>query len=76
MAHDITDLGTKLYDNMKAENELKQHREKTLQFLDSISNIDSNNEQGMIENKVKEIISQQNDQISEMSQYVQRLEKD
>lgn len=56
---------------------MKQHREKAIQFLENISrNLESNNEQQYIEKCVSEIIAQQQENISQMKNYVGNLEKD
>ena len=45
LATEITESGAKLYDLLGQERELKDHRDKALEFLDSISkNLDSNTE--------------------------------
>eukprot|EP01016_Furgasonia_blochmanni_P041063 TRINITY_DN5295_c0_g1_i8.p1 TRINITY_DN5295_c0_g1~~TRINITY_DN5295_c0_g1_i8.p1 ORF type:complete len:450 (+),score=104.33 TRINITY_DN5295_c0_g1_i8:65-1414(+) len=77
LATEITEKGAKLYDLLSKENDLRQHREKALQFLDSISrNLESNSEQQYIEKCVKELIEQQAEQINEMQKYVANLERD
>ena len=46
LATEITETGAKLYDLIGCERELRQNRDKALEFLDSISkNLDSNTEQ-------------------------------
>ena len=46
LAQEIADSGAKLYDMLGQEKELKMHRDKALEFLDSISrNLDTNTEQ-------------------------------
>ena len=45
LATEITESGAKLYDLLGQERELKENRDKALEFLDSISkNLDSNTE--------------------------------
>jgi len=45
LATEITESGAKLYDYLGHERDLKQARDKALDFLDSISrNLDTNNE--------------------------------
>jgi len=45
VANEITEIGAKLFDSLSKENELKQHRDKALSFLDNISrNFESNSE--------------------------------
>ncbi len=45
LASEITESGAKLFDLLGQEKDLKENREKALEFLDSISrNLDSNSE--------------------------------
>lgn len=77
LAQEIIDSGAKLHDLLEKEGELRDHREKALQFLENISrDLQSNNEQDYIEKKVKEIIQQQTENIKEMQNVVTNLEKD
>lgn len=58
IATEITEIGVKLFESLQKEGELKQHREKALNFLDNISrNFESNSENQYIEKCVKEIIA-------------------
>jgi clusterin-associated protein 1 len=76
-AQEIIDTGAKLHDLLEKESELKQHRDKALTFLDNISrNLESNSEQAYIEKNVREIIKQQTENIEEMKNYVNELERD
>jgi clusterin-associated protein 1 len=57
LATEITESGAKLFDLLGQERDLKEAREKALEFLDSISrNLDSNNEQVYIEKCIRNII--------------------
>lgn len=50
LANEITDTGAKLHDSLGKENDLRETREKVIEFLDSISrNLGSNTEQEYIE---------------------------
>lgn len=50
IAGEITESGGKLFDLLNKENDLSQHREKAILFLENISrNLESNNEQQYIE---------------------------
>jgi len=77
VAQEIIDTGAKLHDLLEKEGELREHREKALNFLENISrNLQSDNEQVYIEKKVREIIQQQTENIKEMHTVVNNLEKD
>ncbi|EAR81839.1 clusterin-associated protein (macronuclear) [Tetrahymena thermophila SB210] len=77
IANDITEIAQKLFDSLNKENDLQQHRDKALQFLDNISrNLESNSEQAYIEQCVREIIKQQDQGIIDMQNYVSNLEKE
>lgn len=53
MATKITESGAKLFDLLNKENDLREHREKAIAFLENISrNLESNNEQQYIEKLV------------------------
>ena len=57
LASEITETGSKLFDLLGKERELKQSRDKALAFLDSISrNLDTNSEQVYIEKCIENII--------------------
>ena len=57
LASEITESGAKLFDLLGQEKELRDAREKALEFLDSISrNLDTNNEQVYIEKAIRNII--------------------
>ena len=57
LATEITESGAKLFDLLGQERELKESRDKALEFLDSISrNLDTNTEQVYIEKCIGNII--------------------
>jgi clusterin-associated protein 1 len=57
LASEITEAGAKLYDSLAGEKDLKDSRDKALDFLDQISsNIDSHSEQQYIEKAIRGII--------------------
>lgn len=57
LATEITESGAKLYDLLSSEKELKNAREKAMEFLESISrNLDTNTEQVYIERCIEDII--------------------
>jgi clusterin-associated protein 1 len=60
LASEITESGSKLFEQLGHERELKEHRDKALEFLDSISrNLDTNTEQVYIEKCIGNIIENQ-----------------
>jgi clusterin-associated protein 1 len=77
LATEITESGAKLYDLLGQERELKQSRDKALDFLDSISrNLDTNNEQVYIEKCIGNIIDNQTKKMTEMEDTVKQLKLD
>ncbi len=57
LATEITESGAKLFDFLGQEKDLREAREKALEFLDSISrNLDTNTEQAYIEKCIRNII--------------------
>ncbi len=77
LASEITESGAKLYDLLGQEKDLKEARDKALEFLDSISrNLDTNTEQQYIEKCIRNIIDQQNRKMSEMEETVKSLSQD
>ena len=57
LATEITESGAKLFDFLGQERELREARDKALEFLDSISrNLDTNTEQAYIEKCIRNII--------------------
>lgn len=62
---------------MGQEKDLKEAREKALEFLDSISrNLDTNTEQVYIEKCIRNIIDQQTRKMNEMEDTVKQLKQD
>ncbi|CAD8142977.1 unnamed protein product [Paramecium octaurelia] len=77
LAQEITDLATRLYDQLGKEDEVKVAREKALQFLSNVSRGgNSQSEQSQIQNCIQTILKQQEKNIQEMSKYVGNLERD
>lgn len=77
LASEITEAGAKLYDSLGSEKELKEVRDKALDFLDQISsNIDSNSEQQYIEKAIRGIIDTQRRKMTEMEETVKSLTLD
>lgn len=76
LANEITETGAKLYDSLGKENELREARAKALEFLDSISkNLDSNTEQEYIEKCIRDLMGNQDEQITQMEEMVQKLKQ-
>ena len=77
MAYEITESGSKLFDMLNNERELRAARDKALEFLDSISrNLDQNTEQQYIEKCIRNIIDQQTRKMEEMKETVKSLRGD
>ncbi|CAK60464.1 unnamed protein product (macronuclear) [Paramecium tetraurelia] len=77
LAQEITDLATRLYDQLGKEDEVKVAREKALQFLSNVSRGgNSQSEQSQIQKCIQTILKQQDSNIQEMSKYVGGLERD
>lgn len=77
LASEITESGAKLYDLLGQERDLKQSRDKALEFLDSISrNLDTNTEQAYIEKCIGNIIDNQTKKMTEMDETVKQLTQD
>lgn len=77
LATEITESGARLFDMLGQERELKQSRDKALEFLDSISrNLDSNSEQQYIEKCIRNIIDTQGRKMDEMGDTVKQLRQD
>jgi clusterin-associated protein 1 len=71
LATEITETGAKLFDMLGMERELRNAREKALEFLDSISrNLDTNTEQQYIEKCIRNIIDTQTRKMDEMQETV------
>merc|ERR1719181_212315 len=77
LASEITESGAKLFDLLGKERELKESRDKALEFLDSISrNLDTNTEQQYIEKCIGNIIDNQTKKMTEMEDTVKQLKLD
>ena len=77
LATEITETGAKLHDLLGQEKELKEAREKALEFLDSISrNLETNTESQYIEKCIRNIIDTQTKKMSEMEETVKALRQD
>jgi len=71
LATEITESGAKLFDLLGQEKDLKQSRDKAIEFLDSISrNLDTNTEQQYIEKCIGNIIDNQTRKMTEMEDTV------
>ena len=67
LATEITESGAKLFDLLGQEKDLKESRDKAIEFLDSISrNLDTNTEQVYIEKCIQNIIENQTKKKAEM----------
>eukprot|EP00347_Sterkiella_histriomuscorum_P004037 403361986 len=77
LATEITESGAKLFDLLGQEKDLRESRDKALEFLDSISrNLDTNTEQQYIEKCIRNIIDQQTRKMHEMEDTVKQLRLD
>ena len=77
LATEITESGAKLFDMLGQERELRESRDKALEFLDSISrNLDQNTEQQYIEKCIRNIIDTQTRKMEEMQETVKSLRGD
>lgn len=77
LATEITETGAKLFDMLGHERDLRNARDKALEFLDSISrNLDTNTEQQYIEKCIRQIIDTQTNKMSEMQETVKQLRQD
>ena len=77
LATEITESGAKLFDFLGQERELREARDKALEFLDSISrNLDTNTEQAYIEKCIRNIIDTQTRKMTEMEDTVKQLHLD
>ncbi|CAK83320.1 unnamed protein product (macronuclear) [Paramecium tetraurelia] len=77
LAQEITDLATRLYDQLGKEDEVRVAREKALQFLQNVSRGgNSQSEQSYIKTCIDSILKQQEKNIQNMSMYVSGLERD
>ena len=77
LATEITESGAKLFDFLGQEKDLREARDKALEFLDSISrNLDTNTEQAYIEKCIRNIIDTQTRKMTEMDDTVKQLRLD
>jgi clusterin-associated protein 1 len=77
LANEITETGAKLHDSLGKENDLREAREKALEFLDSISrNLGSNTEQEYIEKCIRDLVGSQGQQMGQMSEMIENLRQD
>jgi clusterin-associated protein 1 len=77
LANEITDSGAKLYDSLGKENDLRESREKVIEFLDSISrNLGSNTEQEYIEKCIRDLVGNQGEQMNQMREMIDNLKQD
>lgn len=77
LATEITESGAKLFDFLGQERDLREARDKALEFLDSISrNLDTNTEQAYIEKCIRNIIDTQTRKMTEMDDTVKQLRLD
>jgi clusterin-associated protein 1 len=77
LANEITETGAKLHDSLGKENDLREAREKALEFLDSISrNLGSNTEQEYIEKCIRDLVGGQSNQMEQMTEMIDNLKQD
>lgn len=77
LANEITETGAKLYDSLGKENDLREAREKALEFLDSISrNLGSNTGQEYIEKCIRDLVGGQEQQMGQMAEMIENLKQD
>ena len=77
LANEITEAGAKLYDSLAKEKDLKESRERALEFLDSFSrNLGSNTEQEYIEKWIRELVGNQSQQMDQMGKMIENLRSD
>jgi len=77
LANEITETGAKLFDSLGKENDLRESREKALEFLDSISrNLGSNTEQEYIEKCIRDLVGGQSQQMNQMDEMISNLRQD
>ncbi|CAI2372374.1 unnamed protein product [Moneuplotes crassus] len=77
LANEITETGAKLFDSLGKENDLRESREKALDFLDSISrNLGSNTEQEYIEKCIRDLVGGQSHQMDQMNEMIANLKQD
>lgn len=77
LASEITETGAKLHDLLGQEKDLRDSRDKALEFLDSITrNFEANSESQYIEKCIRNIIDTQTKKMSEMEETVKALRQD
>lgn len=76
LSNEICDLGTRLYDAISKEPELRAVRNQALTFLESMSGMSGEADQAYIEKCVRQIMQQQNESMGEMTKYVANMERD
>jgi len=77
LSNEIAESGSKLFDMLGNERQLRSDRDKALEFLDSISrNLDQNSEQQYIEKCIRNIIDTQTRKMDEMEDTVKQLRQD
>lgn len=77
LANEITEAGAKLFDSLAKETDLRESREKALEFLDSFSrNLGSNTEQEYIEKCIRDLVGNQSTQMNQMNEMIERLRTD
>lgn len=74
LANEICDLGTRLYDAITKEPDLKKIRIQALQFLDGMTGANGEGDQAYIEKCVKQIMQQQSESMQEMTKYVSNMD--
>jgi len=77
LASEITENGAKLHEQLAKEKELRDSRQKAIDFLDSISrNIDSNSEHDYIEKCIRDIIASHKESLVQIEKMVENLKAD
>jgi clusterin-associated protein 1 len=77
LASEITGCGAKLFDLLTREPVLREAREKAMAFLDSITrDLGSTAEQDYIKRCIREIISEQSENLNTLGNMLAELEKD
>lgn len=74
MANQICDLGVRLSDSISKEPQLRVARNMALQFLQGMNDGNESNDQTYIENSIRTIMKQQEENTSEMTKYVTNME--
>lgn len=77
LANEITEVGAKLHDSLTREPDLREKREKAVEFLDSMSrNLGSNTEQEYLEKCIRDLIENQESQKNQMKEMIANLVAD